>query len=385
MMEDANVCPCAAQTPVVSTERLRFLRGLFFRREVVVLASGLVLLGCQQESKAPPPVPRPVRTITVEPPQPHSAVTFTGRIEAQDHPSLSFRIPGRLISRAVNVGAEVHADQVIARLEPQNELNALRSARAALSSAQGVLTQAENQFERQRRLLERGVTTQAYFEGAEQARKAAHSQVEAAEAQLKTAEDGVRFTELDADAPGIVTAVGAEPGEVVQPGQMIVQLARRDGRDAVFDVPAQALRSTSPDAGVVVSMSDNPGVSARGRVREISPQADPVTRTFQVRVGLTDSPASFRLGATVIGTVRTDVAPVLAVPATALTEDNDVPAVWIVNPTTLVVTLRRVKVQRLEPAMAFIADGLAAGDIVVTAGVNSLRNGQTVRLPGTEL
>ena len=193
----------------------------------------------------------------------------------------------------------------MARLEPQNERNALRTAQANLAAAQGQLTQARNHFERQDTLLKQGWTTRANHDQAKQALQTAQSQVDAAEAQLKTAHDLVSFTELKADAPGVVTAIGPGAGEVVQAGQMIVRVARKDGRDAVFDVPAQLIRSAPSDPRITVSLTDDPSVTASGRVREVAPQADPVTRTFAVKVGLTDPPAAMRLGATVTGRMET--------------------------------------------------------------------------------
>ena len=123
----------------------------------------------------------------------------------------------------------------------------MRAAQANLAAAQGQLTQARNHFERQDTLLEQGWTTRANHDQAKQALQTAQSQVDAAEAQLKIAHDLVSFTELKADAPGVVTAIGPSAGEVVQAGQMIVRLARKDGRDAVFDVPAQLIRSAPSD------------------------------------------------------------------------------------------------------------------------------------------
>ena len=117
------------------------------------------------------------------------------------------------------------------------------------------------------------------------------------------------FTELKADAPGVVTATGAKPHEVVQAGQMIVRLARQGGRDAVFDVPAQVLRSSPADALINVRLTDDREVKATGRVREVAPQADPVTRTFEVKVGLTDPPEAMRLGATVTGSMQSRCRP----------------------------------------------------------------------------
>jgi RND family efflux transporter MFP subunit len=182
------------------------------------------------------------------------------------------------------------------------------------------------------------------------------------------------------DSAGTVIATGAEAGEVVQAGQMVIRVARKDGRDAVFDVPAQLLRSAPSDPLISVSLSDDPAVTAIGRVREVSPQADPVTRTFEVKVGLTDPPAAMRLGATVVGRMKLDTAPVIEIPATALTEFDRRPAVWVVDPSSLTVSLRNVEVARNDPATIAISQGLDSGEIVVTAGTQALHPGQKTRL-----
>lgn len=311
-------------------------------------------------------------------------IILTGRIQAQDQAALGFRIAGRMIERPVNIGDRVEAGQLIGRLEPQNEENALRSAQANLVAAQAALTQTRNQFERQDTLFRQGWTTAVLFDEAKRAATTAQSQVDAAEAQLKSAHDLVGFTELKADAPGIVTAVGAEPGEVVQAGQMIVRLARQDGRDAVFDVPAQILRSAPSDPTINVHLTDAPDVTAIGRVREVAPQADPVTRTFEVRVGLDSPPEAMRLGATVTGNMQMDAVPIIEIPATALTKANQKPAVWVIDPEKLTVSLRNVDVLRFDPASVAVSQGLDVGETVVTAGVQALRPGQQVRLLGAD-
>jgi RND family efflux transporter MFP subunit len=272
----------------------------------------------------------------------------------------------------------------VARLESQNERNALRAAQANLAAAEGQLTQARNHFERQDTLLKQGWTTRANHDQAKQAQQTAQSQVDAAEAQLKAAHDLVSFTELKADAPGVVTAVGPRAGEVVQAGQLIVRLARKDGRDAVFDVPAQLIRSAPSDPRISVSLSDDPRVTAPGRVREVAPQANPATRTFEVKVGLTDPPEAMLLGATVTGRMEVEAVPVIEVPATALTKFNQKPAVWIVDPSNLTVSIRNVEVLRFDPASVAISEGLDTGEVVVTAGVQALHPGQKVRLLGSE-
>ncbi len=343
-----------------------------------------VLAACQPEAEATAPEARPVRTVTVTKQQAGTPVVLTGRIEAQDQAALGFRISGRMIERAVNVGDRVVAGQLIGRLEPQNEQNALRSAKANLVAAQAQLTQARNHFERQETLFGQGWTTAALFDQAKKAATTAQSQVDSAEAQLKTAHDLVGFTELKADAPGVVTGVGAEPGEVVQAGQMIVRLARQDGRDAVFDVPAQVLRSAPADPVIDVHLTDNPSARTTGRVREVAPQADPVTRTFAVRVGLDNPPETMRLGATATGIMQMDAVPVIEIPATALTKANQRPAVWIVDPASMTASIRNVDVARFDPATVAVSQGLDVGEIVVTAGVQALHPGQKVRLLGTE-
>jgi RND family efflux transporter MFP subunit len=342
----------------------------------------LCLAACSRDKKAEAPVPRPVRTVTAARQAAGETVVLTGHIQAEDEAAMAFRIGGRMTQRFVNVGDQVKPGQELARLDPANEVNALRSAQAGLTAAEAQLTQSQAAFERQRTLLAQGHTPRAQFDLAEQALRTAQAQVDNGEVQVRIAADRVSYTILMADAPGTVTARGAEPGEVVQAGQMIVQLARQGGRDAVFDVPAQVLRSAPNDPRITVTLTDDPSVTTLGRVREVAPQADPVTRTFQVKVGLTDPPPAMRLGATVNGAMRLDSDAVISIPASALTEFNSKPAVWIVDPAKLTVSLRNIEVQRFDPATVVVAHGLDTGDIVVTAGVQALHPGQTVRLLG---
>jgi len=351
-----------------------------------LIASGLAasLAACQPEVDAAIPQARPVRTVTVEKREAGVPITLTGRIEAEDEVTLAFRIAGRVLENSGALGDRLEPGQVVARLESQNELNALRAAQAGLAAAQGQLTQAQNHFERQDTLLKQGWTTRANHDQAKQALQTAQSQVEAAEAQLKTAHDLVSFTVLKADAPGVLTEIGPRQGAVVQAGQMIVRVARKDGRDAVFDVPAQMIRSAPRDPEIMISLTDDPTVMTRGRVREVAPQANPVTRTFEVKVGLIDPPPAMRLGATVTGRMQTPSGPITEVPATALTRFNEQPAVWVVDPSTRTVSIRNVDVLRFDQATVAVSQGLDTGEIVVTAGVQALHPGQQVRLLGSE-
>src|SRR5262245_4112123 len=349
---------------------------------LLAFALPALLAACQPDVEAAAPQARPVRTITTEKREAGVPVTLTGRIEAEDEDEPAFRISGRLLENDRMLGDRLGPGQVVARLESQNERNALRAAQANLAAVEGQLTQARNHFERQDTLLKQGWTTRANHDQAKQAQQTAQSQVDAAEAQLKSAHDQVSFTELRADAPGVVTAVGPRAGEVVQAGQMIVRLARKDGRDAVFDAPAQLIRSAPSDPQITVSLTDDPKVTARGRVREVAPQANPVTRTFEVKVGLTDPPEVMRLGATVTGRMETEAVPIIEIPAAALTQFQLQPAVWVVDPSNLTVSIRNVDVLRHDPARVAVSSGLDTGEVVVTAGVQALHPGMEVGLVG---
>lgn len=349
-------------------------------RATAVLAL-LLAAACRPAEEPPAAEPRPVRTITVEEARGGEIVTLTGRIEAQEEVSLAFRVGQRLTERRVDVGDRVEAGQLVARLEATTFDNAVRAARADLAAAEAAAADARLAFERQRSLLERGVAPRARFESAQAARDAATAQVDAARAQLDTAREQRTYTDLYADAPGTVTAVGAEPGEVVAAGQMIARVARAGGRDAVFDVPArvqEAARGLDPE--VTVTLASDPSVRAAGRVREVSPRADPVTRTFPVRVGLGDPPDAMRLGSTVTGRIEVGAGAGIRVPASALTSLDGAPAVWLLDSDSATVSLRQVVVEDAGAAEVAIAEGLAPGDVVVTAGVQALRPGQKVRL-----
>jgi RND family efflux transporter MFP subunit len=352
---------------------------------VLVPAAAVILAACQKEAETATAPVRPVRAMTVEKSELGERVALTGHIQAENEATLGFRIGGRMIERFVGAGDSVTLDQPLARLDPDDELNRLRSARANLAAAEGRFKEARNNFQRQETLLARGNTTRDLFDNAKQARQTAQAAVEDAKAQLKLAEDRVSFTELRADAPGTIVARGAEAGEVVQAGQMIFRVARQGGWDAIFDVPAQILRSAPHEPRITIALTDDPSVTAQGRVRQVDPQADPVTRTFRVRVTIVDPPPAMRLGATVVGRMELDTTPGISIPATALTRFDNQPGVWIVDPATSTVSMRQVEVARFDPGTVVVGAGLETGDVVVTAGVQALHPGQKVRLLGAAL
>jgi RND family efflux transporter MFP subunit len=365
----------------------------------LALCALALLSACQRAVEAPAPEIRPVRVITIESRADGGGVALTGTVQAQTEINQSFRIDGRLIERTVDIGDTVRPGQLIARLDTQNEEAGVQSARAQLAAAQARAIEAESNFIRMRELVAEDAVSRATFEQAEALRKTAVAQVDAAQSQLDLAQNRIGFTRLVSDVAGVVTARGPQPGEVVSAGRMIIQVARDGARDAVFDVPAQIKDGTAlgpegsgaradgakpggeprrPDIKVV--LSSNPKVTAVGRVREVSPRADPVTGTFAVRVKLIDPPEAMRLGSTVTGRITLDAVPGITIPATALVRADGKTAVWVVDPKASTVSMRNITLRASDASLIQVASGLNPGDVVVTAGVQALRPGQKVRL-----
>jgi membrane fusion protein, multidrug efflux system len=348
-----------------------------------VACVGLALLAaCDKQPPAPAEI-RPVRTVIAVARAEGEPVSVTGHIRARTEESLAFRVDGRVIARRVDVGQEVRKNDLVAELDPQPLRDALRTAQAAQAAAEAALHEATKNVERQRFLNKQGVASGVTLDAAERTFKTAKAGIDAAAAQVHEAEDRLGYTQLRADAPGYVIATGAEAGEVVRAGQMIVTVAQQGGMDAVFDVPDSLIRQVAPDAPISVALSDDPSVHTTGRVREVAPQADPVTRSFRVKVALSERPEAMRLGATVIGRTNMRATKGIELPATALTIEGKQPAVWVVDQKSMEVSLRPVGLEQENSSSIVVSHGLEGGELVVTAGVHALRPGQKVRLLGS--
>jgi RND family efflux transporter MFP subunit len=339
---------------------------------------------CQRTQEAPAEEVRPVRSITVGAGAGTEILSLTGAVHAQSEVNYSFRIDGRLRQRPVKVGDELKPGQLVAELDPSNEESGVQSARAKRDAARARLIEQRNNHARQKGLLDKRFISSAAFDQVEAELKSAESALRSAQSDVTLAENRLSYTRLLTDAGGLVAGVSAEPGEVVAAGRTVVQVARKGGLDAVFDVPA-SLRDTAPnpDPEVIVTLTADPNVSAKGRVREIAPRADPQSGTFRVRIGLIDPPARLRLGSTVTGRVHVERVSEAEIPASALVRSGSATAVWVVDPKAGTVSLRPVDVGRYGSEQVTITAGLDSGEVVVTAGVQALHPGQKVRLLGT--
>jgi RND family efflux transporter MFP subunit len=338
----------------------------------------LAALAACQEQASPEKPPMPVKVQVVRAASYTPSVALTGEVKAQVESDLSFRVSGRIAERNVEVGAHVTAEQQLARLDPKEQQAGLDAAEATVQAAEAQLRQAASTFERQKALLARGYTTRRENDQAEEAFRMAQGSLESANAQRATARDQLSYTVLRAGAPGIITARNAEAGQVVQAAQSVFTIAQDGGRDAVFNVFESAFANELADGTVSVALVNDPGVTAVGKAREVSPTVDAASGTVRVKIGLNGSAASMPLGAAVTGTARFKSRPVVTLPWSALAAQAGQPAMWVVDPATKAVSLRAVAIDGYGAGTIFVRDGLPEGTMVVTAGAQLLNPGQVV-------
>jgi len=360
-MKDFNTMPWTARTAIIVS---------------------FVLLGCEQP--APPPAEATlIRALAVQTTQFDRTSALTGEIQARHESNLGFRVGGKVIERLVDVGKTVAEGDLLARLDGQDQENALKAAQSEVAAAQAFVEQSRTQEERQRKLLADGYTTRTQYDNAQRRYTQAQADLSSAEAKLRTAQDTLSYTELRADRAGIITAKGAEPGQVVASGQMVVQLADPNEREAVFQVPGAGLRleGGAEMPPVEVRLVGNQDLVSEGTIREVSPGVDPVTRTYTVKVALTDPPAAFLLGSSVVGRARLPAQSVINLPSSALFQTSQGgPAVWVVDQPQNTVNLRPVSVLQYDTGTVTVSDGLKAGETVVIGGSQKLRPGQKVTI-----
>ena len=346
---------------------------------ILLLALLVVLVGCKPEDA--PAALRLVRALVVDPKSTGDARQTIGEVKPRYESDLSFRVGGKVLSRLVDVGASINQGDTLATLDTQDYQNRLRSAEADVSSAEAAFVNAQGTEARQAKLLKDGWTPKATYDGALHNLQAAEARLKAAKAILDLTRDQLNYTTLKADFDGVITAVGAEAGQNVNAGQMVVKLARPDEKDGVFNIAEAAFTEISEtQLEALVWPLSNPELTVEGVVREISPVADPATRTYTVKVTLKHPPQQLRFGMSIAGRLKGQTALAVALPLSAVFEKNGAPAVWVLDRQTSTLTLRPIAVARYEANSAVIASGLTKGDVVVTAGVNSLTVGQKVRL-----
>ncbi len=344
-----------------------------------------LLAACSREPAAAEPI-RAVRTLVVGDGSGGSSIDYAAEVRARTETRLSFRVGGKMVGRAVDVGDPVKPGQVLARLDPQDLQLGQESARSAVQAARVNADQAAADFRRFKELKDQGFISAADLERRESTYKAAKAQFEQAQAQAGVQINQARYTTLVADVAGVVTAVDAEPGAVLASGAAVLRVAHDGPRDAVFAVPEQqadAMRALEGRPGAVqVSLwGGSAGAPVAATVREVAAMADPVTRTYVVKADIGRAPV--RLGQTATVSLAVPPTPgVFRLPLAALFEQQGRSAVWVLDRATMTVQSTPVQVAGAEGNAVLVASGLKPGQTVVAAGVHTLTSGQKVTFWG---
>lgn len=344
------------------------------------LASAIALAACSPAPAPPEPV-RAVKVVTVGASSFVSAPEFAGEVKARVESRLGFRVGGKLVRRQAELGQRVRAGEVLAQLDPQDLRLGADAARAQVAAALTNRELAGAEFKRFAALKEQNFISGAELERRETALKAAQAQLDQAQAQLAGQRNQAGYATLVADVAGVVTAIEAEPGQVVAAGTPVVRIAQDGPRDVVFSVPEDKVAAVRPGSDVSVRVWSG-NRSFAGKVREVSASADPVTRTFQVKVALAaaDQPA---LGSTLTVAPRGlghTGSTVIKLPTTALRQEGGATAVWVLDRQTMTLRSQPIQVATADGNEAVIASGLQPGMLVVSAGVHVLSPGQKVTL-----
>ncbi len=321
--------------------------------------------------------PRPVLTETARR-APHRENGFSGVIKARFETKLAFRSLGRIVALSVDVGDRVKEGQTLARIDAQTYEAAVRQAKAQVSSAHARADNAAASLERARTLFSKNTISSADLDVAEQADSAAAAGLTEALATLAKARNALAYANLTAPFAGVVTERPAENGQVVSAGESVLTLARADIREAVVDIPGELVGSLSIGSPFTVRLQIDPGIEAEGKVREIAPQSDALTRTNRVRILLKSPPDAFRLGALITANAQGGEEDALTVPAAAILHQDGATFVWVVEEGKVV--RRAVETGASHGARTQIRSGLEPGDVVVIAGVRSLEDDQAVTL-----
>lgn len=302
----------------------------------------------------------------------------TGEVKARVESDLSFKVSGKVINRSVSIGDHVTAGQVLATLDPVEQLADIDSAKAAVAAQEATLRMTTSVLNRRKALTQTGALSQQELDSAQQEYQSAQNDLDAARAKLETANEALVQTQLKADGNGTITARDVEVGQVVQPSTTVFTLAHDGERDAVFNVQESALSGDQQPLSIEVAMVSLPEVKALAKLREVSPTLDRTLGTVKVKLAIENPPPEMTLGSAIRANVVFDKVDRISIAWQALFSKLGKPAVWVVDPATATVSMKPVEIERYDATRVVLRSGLAPGDLVVSAGGQFLRDKQKV-------
>lgn len=350
----------------------------------VLMAGGLVLstglLGCRKEDRAAE-APQPVRVMVVKPESASSTFAYTGTVRARYESDIGFRVGGKIVERLVNVGDSIAAGQVLARLDVTDLRLTIEANEAELAAARSNQQQAAAAERRAKDLLDRGHVAMAVYDQRRAALDEAQGRLDRAERNLSLARNQAAYATLQADHAGIVMQLPVEIGQVVAAGQLVVRLARDGEREAVVAIPESRLAAIRQASTEVELWAATAKRRYAATLREISPQADPATRTYQARFSILQADPAVAMGmtATVIASAGNANA-IVRVPSSAIINDGRGASVWVVDAAGKRVQRRPVEIVGFGQSEVTVASGLSEGERLVTLGVHVLDEARPVRV-----
>jgi RND family efflux transporter MFP subunit len=352
-------------------------------RVVLLLAAAGLAAGCSRPTPPAAEEIRPVRSIVVGATSGSVGATYSGQIQARYESRLGFQASGRIVARLVDVGSQVKRGQPLLRLDPAQETLHVVAAAADVDAAKSRVAQNRVDLQRTEQLLARRFASQAEVDQQRLALAESESQLRSALAQQQIKVNQRGYTELRADRDGVVAAITAEAGQVVSAGQAIVTLAADGEREVVVSVPESRVDELRRAEALRVSVWALPGRAYAGRLRELAPDTDSVTRTYSARIAVKDADAALRLGMTAsVFAPDVDGSTAIRLPLTAIHNKDGQPMVWRVDPRTSKVAPHPFELGSAHDDAVLVSKGLAGGETVVTAGVHMLHAGQTVKVLG---
>jgi membrane fusion protein, multidrug efflux system len=363
---------------------LPFLPRSTHRVPVVIAACSAMLLCACHQREAVVPEAKPVVARAVHPDGRIAGTSLPAQVQARYSTPLSFRVGGKVIERRVRIGDTVKAGQTVALLDPTDLQNNLVNARAQLDAAEHRLVFAKQQLDRDEAQSRANLIAAAQLEQTQDAYATALAQRNSALAQMALATDHLRYATLTADHDGVITSEDADTGQNVQATQAVYHLDWTGDVDIVCDVPERALNSLTVGSTASVTLPALPGKTFEAHVREVSPAADPESRTWRVKLTLAAPGQEVRLGMTANVAFNLAgngaVGQAFTVPVTALFHQGEKPAVWVVRNGSDTLELRPVTIQRYDERTVSIGAGLHDGDRVILQGVHAVSSGQHVQV-----
>ena len=362
----------------MSVYQINFRQVILHGSRLFCLSLLWILAACSKPAQKTEDI-RPVRVMLLNAEHVDEIVEFPGSVQARYESQLGFRVGGKIIVRKVDVGAMVKRGQVLMQLDPQDLQLAQAQAVAAARSAQSARDMAQADFKRYQELRDKNFVSQSVLEAKDTAFKAAQSAYEQAQAAFQSQRNQTTYATLTADVAGVVTSVSAEAGQVVTAGTPVVKVARQGAREVLIGIPENRIDALRRSTDVWVRLWADPAQRIKGIVREVSPIADAITRTYTVKVAIPDDTPNVKLGMTAYVAFASKAGgDGIKVPLTALLQNQGQSLVWVVDNGAV----RQVPVQisGQQGNDVFISGELSTGQQVVTAGVNQLQSGQKVSI-----